>query len=196
MTDLEKQQCHTSNTDLLIFSLTVLGIFLSFPNRLGESDERLIRPHNCSRKRMKSFIFISVDHLRRKNTHDIASQSEARKRKKIRRVSVYYLLRLPSFALVQFSFFSRWSFCYLRKFSAKLPLCSQRQHRPAGAIAIELGTSLGKNNHPEERMLFNPPAPNEDLTYQSETAPRERQSTFIGNYVQPERRSLSIIFKV
>ena len=43
-------------TDLLLFFLTVLGIFLSFPNRLWESDKRVLRTNNCSRKRMNNSI--------------------------------------------------------------------------------------------------------------------------------------------
>ena len=44
------------NNILLLFFLTVLGIFLSFPNRLWESDKRVPRTNNCSRKRMNNSI--------------------------------------------------------------------------------------------------------------------------------------------
>ena len=141
---------------------------------------------------MKSFIFISVDHLRPENTHDIASQSEARKRK-IRRVSVYYLLRLQSFAFGSVLIFFSLEFLLLENILDKTATLLSTSASSCRSYCNRIGNFLG-------RIIIQKKGCSSIFLLQRRTgnnkAKQLRQNDkahFNDNFVQPERRSLSII---
>ena len=134
LTDLEGHQRNTKRSNLLLFFLLFLGIFLNFPKRFLESNKRGCAPVTVSGSECTvscSFLSTTSDlRIRMILLHRLKQEKENKARQRI------FLLRLQSFAFSSvLIFFLLGSFCYLRIFWVNPPHCSRRQQRPAKAIA-------------------------------------------------------------